>query len=743
MSDHNLQEELKLSSAEEDSTMPRLKVASAEHLIGGAEEQQVTDSSVLKTGEISRFSLGEQLGEGSFGLIYRATNDSLASNFALKIIKPEFYRSNADADRLLNALKGLEEIHDPHLASYYESGRTVDNSIYFVSDYFAGVSFADLIGRTSPFEPERFIDIFRQICQALKALHQRGIVHGNLKPSNIYLLEENNQVFVKLLDYGLAGIFCDEAREQFLRRACTANGANYFSPEQCLGYGLDARSDIYSIGLLMYESLTGKPLVQGQNQMQAVLKQLNYRASSMKEKGIVVPESIEKIMMKCLEKNRSERYNSIDDLSVDLDLAVSKLSLFDSLNEPELNPSRPEKTKGKKSGIEMGLSAIICAGVLTCIGVAIVNRMDEALRHQSHPHYSAFPRWVSHGPQVRYRNENPGGFDSFACRQRAEAAFSEVLASQNGMIASAAFQGAINPGLNSGSQYHLGRAAYWYGLAVTALKKEIGANPSFAQKEQLAELQNSFGEIYLRAPQYGGAGRLDRSEFNLPGIEMQSDGSLKLNPAYPGLMAGYEFQPNLKNADLLFAEAAVTLDNKFTSGQLDLLWNAAFTKFQLGKLSDALKVQKQISSILASESLTDRNALIMSHDASGRILLQLGHASEAVEEFKLARKIDREGFKTFGGKYRNHVSADLAYAFLLDGKYAEAEKLARKNLKTIARNQSSQGEIPFDLYSYDINMRTQITALKKMDKTREADSLELQYLRYLRENGGSVYFPNG
>lgn len=274
-------------------------------------------------GQIGDYDLLEELSTTPVARFYRAYSKTVQKDVAIKVIRPELCQDAAVLKRFRQEAKAASEVDHPNLCSIYDFGVTEAGCAYVVTDFLKGRSLKDLIAREGFLEPDRALEIFKQVCQGLNHLHQHNLVHRNLNPSNIFLVDtESSHDFVKVVDFGIGRIV----------NATRSDGENvepepyadprYMSPEQLMGYKLDGRSDVYAVGLLMYEALCGKTPYGNQNRMHTVMKQLNAKPRSFRSVSgdLEISDRLEQIVFKCLQKNRSERYSSISDLCMDLDL---------------------------------------------------------------------------------------------------------------------------------------------------------------------------------------------------------------------------------------------------------------------------------------------------------------------------------------------------------------------------------------------------------------------------------------
>ena len=206
-----------------------------------------------------RFRIECEIGRGGMGTVYRATHLGLERPVAVKIIKQEFASDRDVADRFLREARTMARLRHRHAAMIFDAGNLPDGRHFIIMEFVEGTTLSEALVRDGRFSPERAIKIAVQICDVLEEAHQLGIIHRDLKPSNIMLNERG----VCVLDFGVAKVLVTSA-ESTATHATTGSGQlvgtpRYMSPEQCLGQRVGARSDLYSLGVVLYEMLAGRP----------------------------------------------------------------------------------------------------------------------------------------------------------------------------------------------------------------------------------------------------------------------------------------------------------------------------------------------------------------------------------------------------------------------------------------------------------------------------------------------------
>ncbi len=206
-----------------------------------------------------RFRIEREIGRGGMGTVYLATHLGLERPVAVKIIKREFVGDADVADRFLREARTMAKLHHPHAAMIFDAGNLPDGRHFIVMEFVEGETLSQLLAREGRFPASRAVEIATEICDVLEEAHRLGIIHRDLKPSNILLGKRG----VCVLDFGVAKVLASSA-ESTATHASTGSGQligtpRYMSPEQCLGQRVGARSDLYSLGVLLYEMLAGRP----------------------------------------------------------------------------------------------------------------------------------------------------------------------------------------------------------------------------------------------------------------------------------------------------------------------------------------------------------------------------------------------------------------------------------------------------------------------------------------------------
>lgn len=265
-----------------------------------------------------RYKICELIGEGGMGKVYKAEHIVLGKPFAIKVLNQNLVQREDSLKRFINEAKLTSKIGHPNIIEVTDFGKTPNNSFFFVMEYARGITLYDLLNKLKTIPPDITTDILIQCADALYAVHQEGIIHRDLKPDNIMLIEKGkNSYFVKILDFGISKIASD------INTRLTSSGViigtpEYMSPEQASQESVDHRTDIYSLGVVMYQMLTGNLPFTSSNPLNLLMMHKTKSPKPLKSYNAAVPPALEIICLKCLAKNPSDRYQNMKELIVAL-----------------------------------------------------------------------------------------------------------------------------------------------------------------------------------------------------------------------------------------------------------------------------------------------------------------------------------------------------------------------------------------------------------------------------------------
>jgi eukaryotic-like serine/threonine-protein kinase len=270
------------------------------------------DQNTLPPGTVlgERYEIVALLGEGGMGAVYKAMDREVNRLVALKVIRPDLARNKAIIDRFKQELLLAREVTHRNVIRIYDLGEA-DRIKFITMEYVEGEDLRALLAGKKNLSPEEAVDIIQQVCRALDAAHSVGIIHRDLKPQNI-MRDKTGRILV--MDFGLARNVDGEGMTQ---TGALVGTMDYMSPEQALAQSLDQRSDIYTVGLIFYELLTGKMPFAADSALASLIKRTQERVTPISDKAI--PSSISGIVAKCLEKDVAQRYQTTKQLLADLE----------------------------------------------------------------------------------------------------------------------------------------------------------------------------------------------------------------------------------------------------------------------------------------------------------------------------------------------------------------------------------------------------------------------------------------
>ncbi len=264
-----------------------------------------------------RYRVEALLGQGGMGLVYRVTHTRLNKPLAIKVLRRENTQDPEVLARFRREAESASGIGNQHIVDIHDFGELEDGSTYFVMECLEGLDLIDALDVAQRMPEGRAIHIAIQLCRALGAAHDAGIVHRDLKPENVFLIRrDDTEDFVKVLDFGIAKVA--NGPKRLTRDGEVLGTPHYMSPEQCEGDGVDHRTDIYALGVLLYEMLTGHVPHDADTMMGILTKQMYEDPIPPKVRVPQISEPLEQLIMRCLEKKPEQRYQTMHDIEADL-----------------------------------------------------------------------------------------------------------------------------------------------------------------------------------------------------------------------------------------------------------------------------------------------------------------------------------------------------------------------------------------------------------------------------------------
>ncbi|HEY9791843.1 MAG TPA: serine/threonine-protein kinase [Candidatus Obscuribacterales bacterium] len=267
-----------------------------------------------------KYEIQSVLGQGGMSIVYKARHKYMDRTVAVKLLREHLVSDQTARLRFEQESKAASKLTHQNIVSVHDFGITNNGQAYFVMDCLEGDSLADILDNEGRLELSRAINIFKQICDGLEPAHKLGLVHRDLKPSNIIVLQqEDGGDLIKIVDFGIAKFTNKDAGQFSARLTQTGEvfgSPMYMSPEQCQGHQLDPRSDIYSLGCLMYETLTGTAPYFGDSFMSIAMQHMNAPMPPFVESApdSKVPAAIEEVVSKTMAKDPDQRFQTVGEV---------------------------------------------------------------------------------------------------------------------------------------------------------------------------------------------------------------------------------------------------------------------------------------------------------------------------------------------------------------------------------------------------------------------------------------------
>jgi len=274
-----------------------------------------------------RYRVLVEVGRGGMSIVYKGVHEMMDRTVAIKMLQSQHVTDQLSIKRFQQEAQAASHLQHPNIITVYDCGVVATGQPYIVMDFLEGDSLTDIIKSGNHLTYQRVVPIFIQACEALEHAHQKGVIHRDLKSSNIMLVEvEGKKDFVKVVDFGIAKLTNASGKvAQNLTQTGEIFGSPiYMSPEQCLGQNLDSRSDIYSMGAMMYEALSGLPPLMGDT----IYATMKMHVSQMPESfskaraDLKIPEAVERIAFKALAKKPEQRFQTMQEFRDALDGAM-------------------------------------------------------------------------------------------------------------------------------------------------------------------------------------------------------------------------------------------------------------------------------------------------------------------------------------------------------------------------------------------------------------------------------------
>jgi serine/threonine protein kinase/HEAT repeat protein len=270
------------------------------------------------------------LGDGGMGFVYEATHEQIGRRSAIKMLRPELSNNPQIVTRFLNEAKAVNVINHQNIVGIYDFSDRNAGGVYFIMEYLEGETLDDLMRRRRPMPVPLLLYLFAQIAKALAAAHAKAIVHRDLKPANVFVVSrQDNPYFIKLLDFGIAQLRGVGAVEGLTVAGSVMGTPQYMSPEQVSGGAIDARADVWAMGVMMYRAATGQAPFKGEEFVDLANKILHYPPEPA-GRLIAMPASLDALIGSCLQRRLEDRCASMDHLLAGLERVKAECRLDDT-----------------------------------------------------------------------------------------------------------------------------------------------------------------------------------------------------------------------------------------------------------------------------------------------------------------------------------------------------------------------------------------------------------------------------
>ncbi len=321
-----------------------------------------------------RYLVTRKVGQGGMGAVYEATHTLIGKRVAVKVLLEKYAQREAIVARLKQEAQLASSVGNEHIIDITDFGTTEDGRTFVVMEFLEGESLAECLARETRLPEQRILKIVYQAASALAAAHAKGIVHRDIKPENLFLLKRKEQDFVKVVDFGISKSLRasgeEEEQPRLTQTGMVLGTPLYMSPEQARGDdALDARVDIYALGVIMYETATGRVPFMGNNYLSVISQVLNETPKPLREDRPEFSEEFEAIVLRAMAKDRTDRYESANEMLVDLSAL---------LDDPTRSTERakitgPRRKVPKKSAVRyvvwLGSIAVLVAAIAVTVKV--------------------------------------------------------------------------------------------------------------------------------------------------------------------------------------------------------------------------------------------------------------------------------------------------------------------------------------------------------------------------------------
>ena len=325
--------------------------------------------------DIGSYQLLEPIGQGGMGKVYRAKHPSIGKEVAIKFLQGDFAHDSDTLSRFEQEARVANQIKHPNVVDILDFGHTPDGELYMIMELLEGCSLKTLSEESAELPSlHRVCHIALQICSALYASHQKGIIHRDLKSDNIFLIKSSGQEdFVKIFDFGLAKFVGALTSSVATSPGITVGTPLYMSPEQAFGRGVDHQTDIYALGIILYRLMTKTYPFTDKNPFVVASQQISTPLKPPSQINKAINPELERVILRCLEKRKERRYATMEEVAEEL-CAVGELDISRYFHH-----RLPSPPKRKPSSNYAALAAGVLLLLATGYGLGVVFHQEASL----------------------------------------------------------------------------------------------------------------------------------------------------------------------------------------------------------------------------------------------------------------------------------------------------------------------------------------------------------------------------
>jgi class 3 adenylate cyclase/tRNA A-37 threonylcarbamoyl transferase component Bud32 len=318
--------------------------------------------------EDDRYRLIRQIGSGEMAEVYLAYDEVLKREVAFKVLDRKHAENREAVERFRREARSAASLsHDPNIVAIHDRGETQDGTYYIVMEYIEGGTLEDLIQREGPLSPQRATEVALQVAKALRVAHERGVIHRDTKPQNVLLSKTGE---AKVADFGIARA---QAATTMTQAGSVMGTVHYISPEQALGEPATPKSDLYSLGVVLYEMLTGELPYDADTPRAVVMQHVGGPSRSPKEANPQVPEELDAVTSRLLSKDPDDRYADAAALVEDLERVKSGLAPVAETMKARTRAGRAERLR--RRGVLVALALLVVS--VSVVGAVALNRVSQ------------------------------------------------------------------------------------------------------------------------------------------------------------------------------------------------------------------------------------------------------------------------------------------------------------------------------------------------------------------------------